>query len=99
MEVVDVNPDGGLTEDQWWSQGCMFRHDEAYKEELRLYQFTLLLDDVRDGKVQTELEVCSFPRTDGDYMNGSTEKKSIEIINEFFAWEVERGGETCALTT
>jgi len=79
-----VNPDGGLVEDQWWSQGCLFRHDAAYREELRLYQFSLLSDDVRDGKVGTELEVYYFPRTDGDCMNGSKENKSTEIINEFF---------------
>jgi hypothetical protein len=99
MEVADVNPAGGLAEDQWWSQGCLFRSDEAYREELRLYRMSLIPDDVRAGKVGSELEVRSLPRTGGDCVSGSTEKKAIEIINDLFAREAERGGEACALTT
>jgi hypothetical protein len=41
-----------LAEDQWWSQSCLYKPDEVYREELMRYRKNLCPADGRDGKVE-----------------------------------------------
>lgn len=74
----------GLAEDQWWSQGGLLKSNEAYWEELRRYMHSRLLDDMRDGKYQAELEAWPTKRTYGEVSHRVKENRIIEVINDLF---------------
>jgi hypothetical protein len=98
IKAVVVNPFGDLAEDQWWSQGYFLRSNKAYKEELRLYRLSLLLDDMKASKVGTEVEIRLVHNTGGNRLCGTSELSASELIIDLFAQETERVGDLCALT-
>jgi hypothetical protein len=65
-----------LEEDKWWSQGGILQPDEVYKDDLRRYRHTRVLDDVRGGQYVAEVEDRISIWTDGIIVSGFTDECS-----------------------